>query len=118
MITKVFYQFSCLRIAEIGVFLTSFGAFFTFLGVILFFDRGLLAIGNVRFFGVLANSPKMLFLTGVTLIIGWQKTVRFFFQKRKIRGTSCFLGGIFLVLIGWTFIGMVVEIFGFVNLFG
>jgi hypothetical protein len=34
--------------AEIGVFLTGFGLFFSLLGVILFFDRGFLAIGNVR----------------------------------------------------------------------
>lgn len=32
---------------EIGVLLTAIGAFFTFLGVLLLFDRGLLAIGNV-----------------------------------------------------------------------
>ena len=34
------------------------------------------------------------------------------------RGTICFAGGIFLVLIGWAFIGMVVEVFGILNLFG
>lgn len=32
---------------EIGVALAGFGVFFLFLGVILLFDRGLLAIGNV-----------------------------------------------------------------------
>lgn len=34
--------------AEIGVGLTGFGFLFTFLGVVFFFDKGLLAMGNVR----------------------------------------------------------------------
>jgi hypothetical protein len=52
------------------------------------------------------------------MIIGAKKTFRFFFQKRKIKGTSCFLGGIGLVLLGWPVVGMCVEGFGFLNLFG
>ena len=37
----------CVEIAEIGVGLTAFGLLFTVLGVLFFFDRGLLAMGNV-----------------------------------------------------------------------
>ena len=72
----------------------------------MFFDRGLLAVGN------------LLFLTGVILIIGPKKTFHFFFQKRKAKGTACFLGGIALVLYGWAFVGICVEAWGFLNLFG
>jgi len=91
---------------KIGVALTSFGALFMILGVILFFDGALLALGNV------------LFLSGLTLIIGPTKTFYFFARKQKIRGTACFIGGILLVFLKWPFIGMIVETFGFLNLFG
>jgi len=91
---------------KIGVALTSFGALFMMLGVILFFDGALLALGNV------------LFLSGLTLIIGPTKTFYFFARKQKMRGTACFIGGILLVFFKWPFIGVIVETFGFLNLFG
>jgi len=91
---------------KIGVALTSFGALFMLLGVMLFFDGALLALGNV------------LFLSGLTLIIGPTKTFYFFARKQKIRGTLCFFGGILLVFIKWPFFGVIIEMFGFLNLFG
>ncbi|TFY65888.1 hypothetical protein EVG20_g5201 [Dentipellis fragilis] len=91
---------------KIGVALTTFGGLFMFLGVILFFDGALLALGN------------LLFLSGLFLIIGPQKTFYFFARKQKLRGTVCFLGGILLVFLKWPFFGVVLETFGFFNLFG
>ncbi len=36
-------------LSEIGLGLTAFGIIFTFLGMLMLFDRGLIAMGNVRF---------------------------------------------------------------------
>jgi len=112
--------------AEIGVALTTFGGLFMFLGVILFFDGALLALGNVRFHSSSSqqqnhnsNQPQqILFVSGLTLIIGPQKTFYFFARKQKLRGTVCFIGGILLVFFKRPFIGMLIETFGFLNLFG
>jgi hypothetical protein len=91
---------------KIGVALTTFGGLFMLLGVMLFFDGALLALGNI------------LFVSGITLIIGPQKTFYFFARKQKLRGSLCFVGGILLVFLKWPFIGMIIETFGFLNLFG
>lgn len=93
-------------VAEIGVGLVSGGVLFLFLGVMLFFDATLLALGNV------------LFTAGITLLIGPQKTFYFFARKQKIRGSVCFFLGIVLVFLRWTLIGMMIEMVGFLNLFG
>ncbi|OXA37645.1 Vesicle transport protein GOT1B [Folsomia candida] len=90
---------------KIGIGLVAFGACFLFLGVLLVFDKGLLAIGNI------------LFLCGLAFLIGLERTFRFFFQRHKIKGSAAFFGGIFVVLIGWPIIGMVVETYGFFLLF-
>lgn len=72
----------------------------------MFFDGGLLAIGNI------------LFLSGITLVIGPQRTIAFFARKEKMRGTICFFLGVILVFVKMPFVGMCVEFFGFLNLFG
>ncbi|DAZ95994.1 TPA: hypothetical protein N0F65_009295 [Lagenidium giganteum] len=91
---------------KIGTLLLGIGFAFLVLGVIMFFDAALLALGDV------------LFLSGVALTIGLSRTIRFFTRKERWRGIVCFLGGIFLVLVRWPIIGMIIQTFGFLNLFG
>ncbi|KAJ9090748.1 hypothetical protein QFC20_007825 [Naganishia adeliensis] len=67
---------------KIGIALVSFGMFFMFLGVVLFFDGALLALGNI------------LFISGLPLLIGPTKTFYFFSRRQKLRGTVCFFGGV------------------------
>ncbi|KAM7402804.1 hypothetical protein PAMP_018015 [Pampus punctatissimus] len=64
-----------------------------------------------------AHIMKILFLTGLTFIIGFRRTAHFFFQRHKFRGSFFFLGGVSLVLCRWPIIGMLVESYGFVLLF-
>lgn len=60
---------------------------------------------------------QILFVSGLSFVIGLERTFRFFFQKHKVKATSFFLGGVFVVLIGWPIIGVVLEIYGFFLLF-
>lgn len=91
---------------EIGIAFTSSGTLFLLSGMLLFFDRALLAMGNI------------LFLIGLTLIIGLQKTLVFFSRRQKLRGTAAFAAGIVLILMRWAFVGFVVELYGIAVLFG
>lgn len=90
---------------KIGLGLTGFGILFSFLGIVFFFDKGLLAMGNI------------LFLSGVAITIGMKSTMMFFTKRKNYKGTISFGIGFFLVLIGWPFLGMVLESYGFVVLF-
>jgi len=70
------------------------------------FDSALLAIGDI------------LFLTGLTLTIGLSRTLRFFSRKDRLRGILTFFGGIILVFMRWGLIGMILQLYGLVYLFG
>ena len=91
---------------KVGMLLTGLGCLFLLLGTLLLFDAGLLAIGNV------------LFLTGLTLIIGLRSCLGFFNPMRKPRGVVCFFLGVLLVLVRWPVVGMLVELIGMVEMFG
>ncbi|KAH7573386.1 hypothetical protein JRO89_XS03G0136600 [Xanthoceras sorbifolium] len=97
---------NCLLVAEIGLGLIGFGIFFTFLAVILFFDRGLLALGNI------------LWLTGVALLLGWYSTWKLFTDRSNYKGSGCFLLGLFFIFVRWPVVGIIVELYGCIALFG
>ena len=66
----------------------------------------MLAMGNI------------LFLIGLTLIIGMQKTLAFFARRQKLKGTVAFALGILMILMRWPLIGFCVELYGIFVLFG
>lgn len=92
----------------------------------LFFDRAMLAMGNVTPPPPLPSSPspltpfstQILFLIGLTIIIGPQKTLVFFARKQKLKGTAAFFAGLALILFKWPLIGFLVELYGIMVLFG
>ena len=91
---------------KIGIGLICLGLGFVTLGVVLLFDASLIAIGNT------------LFLAGLCFAIGVKRTITLFTRRDRIRGTICFFLGIVLVIMRWGLIGMSIEAFGFLNLFG
>ncbi len=84
--------------------LTGVGFLFTVLGVLFFFDRGLLAMGNVSagpYGGITpctdehprtalssVELTQLLFLAGVMLTIGFQPAFRFFIRPKNYK-VSC-----------------------------
>lgn len=91
---------------KLGIIFLSSGAAFTVFGITLFFNKTLMRLGN------------LLFVVGVPLMIGPGRTVGYFLQPKKARATGCLGCGIFLVLVGHPVIGILLEIFGLLNLFG
>ncbi|KAK3203216.1 hypothetical protein GRF29_112g533464 [Pseudopithomyces chartarum] len=73
---------------------------------VAFCSGGRLAMGNI------------LFLIGLTLIIGFQKTASFFARRQKWKGTAAFAAGITLILLRWAFFGFLIELYGILVLFG
>ena len=50
--------------------------------------------------------------------LGFDKTLTFFAQRDRLKGSTAFFGGIVTVLLGWPLLGMLIELYGFVALFG
>mmetsp|Transcript_17118 Transcript_17118/g.24199 ORF Transcript_17118/g.24199 Transcript_17118/m.24199 type:complete len:140 (-) Transcript_17118:429-848(-) len=91
---------------KIGTGLLFLGCIFLALGMLFMFDSALLALGD------------LLFLSGLTFTIGFSRTFRFFTRRDRIRGIISFFVGIFLVMCGWGLIGMILQLYGIVYLFG
>jgi hypothetical protein len=58
------------------------------------------------------------YVPGLACCLGLDKTFAFFAQRDRLKGTTAFLGGIVTVLLGWPILGMIIELYGFVALFG
>lgn len=67
---------------------------------------------------LLTNLGQILFLIGLTIIIGPAKTLLFFARKQKAKGTAAFFGGLLMILLRWPLIGFCVELYGIMVLFG
>ncbi|KAK8973404.1 hypothetical protein V6N11_069273 [Hibiscus sabdariffa] len=100
--TKMVYEIT--EQQKVGLGLICFGISFTFLGVTLFFDRGLLALGNI------------LWLAGVVVLIGWYSTLQLF--RKNYKGSISFLLGLFFLFVRWPIVGIILEIYGCLGLFG
>ena len=61
---------------------------------------------------------NILFLIGITLLLGPQRTFVFFARRNKWKGTLAFWAGVLLILMRWPLIGFGVEMFGIFVLFG
>lgn len=103
-VIKMAYEISEQK--KIGFGLLGFGFFFSILGVILFFDRGLLALGNI------------FCLTAVAILLGWQSTWTLFTSRKNYKGTVSFLFGLFFIFVRWPVVGIIFEVYGCVVLFG
>mmetsp|Transcript_34630 Transcript_34630/g.62379 ORF Transcript_34630/g.62379 Transcript_34630/m.62379 type:complete len:155 (+) Transcript_34630:101-565(+) len=90
---------------KIGLGLTGGGILFTILGMLLLFDRGFIALGN------------LMFLAGLSITIGLHSTITFFLRKKNRKGSAFYLGGCCVVVYGWPMIGLIIEAYGFFLLF-
>ena len=82
------------------------GAAFTFLGIVLFFDGTLMTMGS------------LISLVGIVLVIGTRRFLSYFSDHTKWRGGGLYLFGVFCVLRGHAFVGVLLQWFGVLNLFG
>ncbi|MED6143089.1 hypothetical protein PIB30_003367 [Stylosanthes scabra] len=98
------YELTEMKKAGIGLIV--FGIFFTFLAVVLFFDRGLLALGNI------------FWLSGVAILLGWRSMLSLFTNPPNYKGTASFLLGLFFIFVRLPIIGILFELYGCLVLFG
>lgn len=52
------------------------------------------------------------------MLLGMSSIVNMVTKRERLRGMSCFLLGFAMMMTGWAYIGVLVEVFGFFNLFG
>jgi hypothetical protein len=91
---------------QIGATLIGIGALLTFMGMMLLFERNLLRLGNICI------------ISGIPLLLGPNNVRSFFMQKSRMQAGIITAFGILLVFWGKPRFGIILEIFGLLNLFG
>jgi len=91
---------------KIGLPMLGVGGALTVFGMTLFFNKTLMRLGN------------LCFVAGIPLTLGPTRTLGYLMKKDKARATACLALGILLVFSGWPVIGIALEAFGLLNLFG
>jgi len=61
---------------------------------------------------------QFVFCGGIPLTIGPSRTMSYFMRREKAGATACLALGILLVFSEWPAVGIVLEAFGLLNLFG
>ena len=89
-----------------GLIMCAAGGMATMLGISLFFEKNLIRVGNV------------LLVLGAPIVVGPARASRYVLAPAKLRATLVFAFGFFLILSGRPLLGICVEAFGFLNLFG
>ncbi|CAG9315889.1 unnamed protein product [Blepharisma stoltei] len=90
---------------SIGSPITVLGLILYLIGVFLWFDRLFLLIGNT------------LFLIGTGYLTGISGLIFFFMKPSKLKGTICYFIGFFLILVGWSTVGGILQLYGIYQLF-
>ena len=91
---------------KIGVGLIVLGLAFLIIGVMMFLDRGFLAIGNISF------------LMGMVALVGPAYSLQFF--QKKMQGSLFFFGGLTFIILGYPFftlIGFTCQVWGMFLMF-
>jgi hypothetical protein len=91
---------------QLGAGLVAIGLLLSFLGVMLLFERNLLRLGNISL------------IFGIALLIGPSHVLAFFLQESRLQASVITAIGVALVFSGRPRIGILLEIFGLLNLFG
>lgn len=85
---------------KIGIGLCAFGVLLGGLGVLLLFDRVLLALANLAF------------ILGIGFIIGPMGTTRFFLRREKFKGSLFYFGGLTVIIWKWPIFGLLMQLYG------
>ena len=90
---------------KIGMFLVITGICSFTTGIFFFFERSLLLLGDICF------------IVGICMLLGPKGSLGFFTKKSKLIPSLIYLLGFFLLVVRWSFVGAVVQIYALFSMF-